>query len=80
MTSYDDNLYLVTGGGPTNFLCVLPEVYSINFDARVINHVLFILLRLKAYAAISNAHLSRVLKQVKLSGSCLSTINGFGST
>ena len=36
--------------------------------------------RLKTYAAISNAHLSRVWKRVKLSGSCLSTINGFGST
>ena len=35
---------------------------------------------LKTYAAISNAHLSRVWKRVKLSGSCLSTINGFGST
>ena len=46
MMSYDDNLYLVTGGGPTNFLCVLPEVNSINFDARVMYHVLFILLRL----------------------------------
>ena len=29
---------------------------------------------LKTYAAISNAHLSRVWKRVKLSGSCLSTI------
>ena len=35
---------------------------------------------LKTYAAISNAHLSRAWKRVKLSGSCLSTINGFGST
>ena len=35
---------------------------------------------LKTYAAISNAHLSRVCKRGKLSGSCLSTINGFGST
>ena len=35
---------------------------------------------LKAYAAISNAHLSRVWKRVKLSESCLSTIYGFGST
>ena len=35
---------------------------------------------LKTYAAISNAHLSRIWKRVKLSGSCLSTINGFGST
>ena len=34
---------------------------------------------LKTYAAISNAHLSRAWKRVKLSGSCLSTINGFGS-
>ena len=32
------------------------------------------------YAAISNAHLSRVCKRGKLSGSCLSTLNGFGST
>ena len=46
MTSCDDNLYLVTGDGPTNFLCVLPEVDSINFDERVINYVIFILLRL----------------------------------
>ena len=35
---------------------------------------------LKTYAAISNAHLSRVCKRRKLSGSCLSTLNGFGST
>ena len=35
---------------------------------------------LKTYAAISNAHLSRVCKRGKLSGSCLSTFNGFGST
>ena len=35
---------------------------------------------LKTYAAISNAHLSRVCKLGKLSGSCLSTLNGFGST
>ena len=35
---------------------------------------------LKTYAAISNAHLSRVWKRGKLSGSCFSTINGFGST
>ena len=37
-------------------------------------------IQLKTYAAISNAHLSRVWKQVKLSGSCLSIINGIGST
>ena len=35
---------------------------------------------LKTYAAISNAHLSHVWKRVKLSGSCISTISGFGST
>ena len=35
---------------------------------------------LKTYAPISNAHLSRVCKRGKLSGSCLSTLNGFGST
>ena len=35
---------------------------------------------LKTYAAISNAHLYRVCKRGKLSGSCLSTLNGFGST
>ena len=35
---------------------------------------------LKTYAAISNAHLSRVCKRGKLSGSCLSTLYGFGST
>ena len=35
---------------------------------------------LKTYAAISNTHLSRVCKRGKLSGSCLSTLNGFGST
>ena len=34
---------------------------------------------LKTYAAISNAHLFRVCKRGKLSGSCLSTFNGFGS-
>ena len=34
----------------------------------------------KTYAAISNAHLSRVCKRGKLSGSCLSILNGFGST
>ena len=36
-------------------------------------------LYLKTYAAISNAHLFRVCKRGKLSGSCLSTLNGFGS-
>ena len=35
---------------------------------------------LKTYAAISNAHLSRVCKRGELSGCCLSTLNGFGST
>ena len=35
---------------------------------------------LKTYAAKFYAHRSRVRKQVKLSGSCLSTIYGFGST
>ena len=35
---------------------------------------------LKTNAAISNAHLSRVCKRGKLSGSCLSTLKGFGST
>ena len=35
---------------------------------------------LKTYAAISNAHLFRACKRGKLSGSCLSTLNGFGST
>ena len=35
---------------------------------------------LKTYAAISHSHLFRVWKQVKLSGSCLSTFHGFGST
>ena len=35
---------------------------------------------LKTYVAISNAHLSHAWKRVKLSGSSLSTINGFGST
>ena len=34
---------------------------------------------LKTYAAVSNAHLFRVCKRGKLSGSCLSTLNGFGS-
>ena len=41
---------------------------------------LFFATSLKTYAAISNAHLSRVCKRRKLSGSCLSTLNGFGST
>ena len=40
----------------------------------------FIAHALKTYAAISNAHFSRVCKRGKLSGSCLSTLNGFGST
>ena len=35
---------------------------------------------LKTYAAISHAHLFHFWKQVKLSGSCLSTFHGFGST
>ena len=35
---------------------------------------------LKTYSAISNAHLFRVCKRGKMSGSCLSTLNGFGST
>ena len=38
------------------------------------------LCHLKTYAAISNAHLSHVCKRGKLSGSCLSTLNGSGST
>ena len=42
--------------------------------------VIFCLQLLKTYAAISNAHLFRVCKRGKLSGSCLSTLNGFGST
>ena len=37
-------------------------------------------LRLKTYAAISNAHLSRIWKKVMMSGSCFSTIYGFRST
>ena len=37
-------------------------------------------LQLKTNAAISSARLSPVWKRVMLSGSCLSTINGFGST
>ena len=43
-------------------------------------HSFLFKLCLKTYAAISNAHLSRVCKRGKLSGSCLSTLNGFGST
>ena len=35
---------------------------------------------LKTYVAFSHVHLSLVWKQVKLSGSCLSTFYGFGST
>ena len=47
----------------------------------IIFSLLLILMRvLKTYAAISNAHLSCVCKRGKLSGSCLSTLNGFGST
>ena len=38
------------------------------------------MINLKTYATISNAHLFRVCKWGKLSGSCLSTLNGFGST
>ena len=45
---------------------------------QILNHKLYLILR--TYAAISNAHLSRVWKRVKLSWPCLSTINGFGST
>ena len=37
-------------------------------------------LQLKTNAAISSARISRVWKRVMMSGSCLSTINGFGST
>ena len=37
-------------------------------------------IELKTFAAISHAHLFRVWKQVKLSGSCLSTFHRFGST
>ena len=36
--------------------------------------------KVMTYAAISHAHLFRVWKQIKLSGSCLSTFHGFGST
>ena len=39
-----------------------------------------ILALLKTYAAFSNAHLSRACKRGKLSRSCLSTLNVFGST
>ena len=48
------------------------------FDIRCFKDVKFGF-TLKTYAAISNAHLFRVCKRGKLSGSCLSTLNGFGS-
>ena len=61
--------------------CVMCDQQSLRSDcARAFARRLSILWLLKTYAAISNAHLSRVWKRVKLSGSCLSTINGFGST
>ena len=55
------------------FKC-LREWFSLLF----LNHEMIESL-LKTYAAISNAHLFRVCKRGKLSGSCLSTLNRFGS-
>ena len=60
------------------FALYFREYVTLTFDSKVILGKCR--LRLKTYAAISNAHLSRVCKREKLSGSCLSTINGFGST
>ena len=40
---------------------------------------IYFMIHLKTYAAISNAHLYRVWKRVKLSVSCLSTIKGDGN-
>ena len=65
---------------------ILNNIYAVPFTIRQksINATIEELLHdkriLKTYAAISNAHLSRVCKRGKLSGSCLSTLNGFGST
>ena len=47
---------------------------------RILHATFIFVTTLKTYAAISNAHLSRVCIRGKLSGSCLSTFNGFGST
>ena len=47
---------------------------------KLFQNMVMLHIKLKTYAAISNAHLSRVCKRGKLSGSCLSTLNGFGST
>ena len=57
----------------------------IHFFADLVNIFYFyweviLIFALKTYAAISNAHLSRVWKRIQLSGSCLSTISKFGST
>ena len=53
---------------------------GIEFFRMTVSSNAVVMLSLKTYAAISNAHLSRVCKRGKLSGSGLSTLNGFGST
>ena len=58
-------------------------VYKVIRDLYSLDHVFIspiLRIGLKTYAPISNAHLSHVCKRGKLSGSCLSTLNGFGST
>ena len=67
----------------TNFLDP-PMEWDVNLASshtkRTLCALIFKLVHLKTYAAISNAHLFRVCKRGKMSGSCLSTLNGFGST
>ena len=63
-----------------NFVLITKHSKRVSVVEVFNNRTLVLQLYLKTYAAISNAHLSRVCKRGKLSGSCLSTLNGFGST
>ena len=63
-----------------HFIWVFTVCRSIRLEVFQIQRVKIRWHILKTYAAISHAHLSRVWKQEKLSGSCLLTFYGFWST
>ena len=66
---HDAQFFIISNGSFQHFTNVLTK-------KKKLKTIPFIL---KTHAAISNAHLFRVCKRGKLSGSCLSTLNGFGS-
>ena len=68
------------GSGETASVRKLVLTFPVVISDKYKNLMEWLMMSLKTYAAISNAHLSRVCKRGKLSGSCLSTHNGFGST